>query len=607
MKTTTALFCSAVLLILNANSIPADQLLSNADFSEWRGGKPLRWSKLGNVRVTRSRQSYDSAFTKNSCAVVTCRRPGDGIRQILKLNGSIRYSFSAWVRAAGGGEAVVGVMDQADAILLRRTIKPGDWQKVTGHFQLPASAGVAVIVGASQVDGRLRLAVDNLSVAPLEPDTTPAKVPLPQPTIAMYGYSDGVRKQFEETFETANVITGQTVDVKLIDQLRQQGTVFCQHVNNSTGPDLKTVDDFVNDWSAPFRETFDGRLPGGFDAIAIDELHPSADGEEESRRVVAALAELRRLYPNRYIFAWGMWQLASGSGVGRNAVSDSYDNLLRAAFESTDQFWLECYIREGNPQFYLFRRLANNLESRVPGLLNKTSFGLYISQTEPFIADDSADVDYFEFLDAQFHLIKHDPLLNRSTGVAFWPFYRADPETIRQVNALARHYYVNGEDTHYGRGNWKQRIANPGFESTTAWMLQAGTRGILNTVAMNTEKLPLKRGSVSHGTHCLKMQRGKSPNRARQLLSLPSHRTHRLSAQVSGEGAATLKVVSKDGNRTLARQSATVHSRDEWQRLQVEFPTPVKAGEVSIVLTDDSGKPGQTVFWDFVEIETLAR
>ena len=489
---------------------------------------------------------------------------------------------------------------------MRRIVKPGAWQNISGHFQLPASEMVSVIAGASQVDGSLKVAIDNLSLSPLEPDDSPSQVRLPKQTIVMYGYSDGVKRQFKETLETANVITGHTVDAQLVNRLRQSGTVFCWHVNNTPGRDLQTVDDFVNYWSAPFRETLDGRLPGGFDAISIDELHPSADGKEESRRVVAALAELRRLYPNRLVFAWGMWQLAAGSGVGRNSVKESYDDLLYAAFESTDQFWLECYIREGNPQFHLFGNLARNLEARMPRLLEKTAFGLYISQSEPFIADDSADVDYFEFLDEQFHLLQHDPLLKKSAGVAFWPFYRADPETIRQINALTRHYYLNREKSYYGRGDWKQRVGNPSFESPNSWILKDGRGGILSVVALGKERLPGKRGSIPHGKRCLKMNRGSTPNVARQSLSLQAQRKYRLSAQLSGEGSATLKIVSAQNGRTLAGKSAVVKSRKGWRRLRLEFSVPAKMGEISIVLTDTSGKPGQTVYWDFVEIETLA-
>ena len=92
----------------------------------------------------------------------------------------------------------------------------------------------------------------------------------------------------------------------------------------------------------------------------------------------------------------------------------------------------------------------------MPKLMKKTVFALYISQTKPFIADDDKNVDFFEFLDAQCHLIRNDRLLSKTSGVAFWAFYRAKPQTITHVNALARHYFIKGRKEYYGSGKWRK-------------------------------------------------------------------------------------------------------------------------------------------------------
>jgi len=303
--------------------------------------------------------------------------------------------------------------------------------------------------------GNTSLQADDLGTGNLpKPDPSPARVRLKTPTIVMYGYNDAMRKQWSETLKTANVITGHTSDPKFVKTLRDKGVVFAWHVTNP--PKAQTVAELVDAWSAPFANTLDGKLPGGFDAIAIDELRPVKDGSPQSKRVVAALRELRRRYPKRLIFVWSMWQLAAGNSLGRHSFKDSFDDLLRAARDYADQFWLECYIREANPQFHLFKDLARNISKRMPKLMKKTVFGLYISQTKPFIADDDKNVDFFEFLDAQCHLIRNDPLLSKTRGVAFWAFYRAKPKTITHVNALARHYFIKGRKKYYGSGKWRK-------------------------------------------------------------------------------------------------------------------------------------------------------
>ena len=290
---------------------------------------------------------------------------------------------------------------------------------------------------------------------PLQRDLSPARVKLKEPTIVMYGYSDAAKDRWAQTFDTANVVTGVTSDAALVERLRAKGVVFACHVGNTPGPGLQTVDDFVRAWSAPFRDTLGGKLPGGFDAISIDELHSNKDGSPESNRAVAALRELRRLYPNRIILAWGVWKLAAGAGIGHHATKDTHDDQLRAARDFTDRFLIECYQREGNPQFELFEDLARNINERAPGLLEKTIVGLQISQSEPFVADDDKAANFFEFLDAQFHVLRNDPLLKTTQGVAFWAFYRAKPEMIEHVNALTRHYFIEGKTTYYGSGRWK--------------------------------------------------------------------------------------------------------------------------------------------------------
>jgi hypothetical protein len=245
--------------------------------------------------------------------------------------------------------------------------------------------------------------------------------------------------------EHFNVITGRTRDADLVKRLRAQGKLFAYHVLNTVDEQHQTADDFVRDWSKPFEDTLDGQLPGGFDAISIDELHSYPDGSRESEVTVTALRELRRRHPGKRIIAWSVWKVTLGGSKGyygqRYTKEVLFDRQLQAAADCCDLLILECYIREGNPQFDLFTEMARNVEARKPGLLGKTVFGLGISQSKDHNYDDRDDVDFGEFLERQFKLLRSAPLLSQTPGVAFWAFYRAKPETIQRLGQLMQRYF----------------------------------------------------------------------------------------------------------------------------------------------------------------------
>ena len=94
----------------------------------------------------------------------------------------------------------------------------------------------------------------------------------------------------------------------------------------------------------PFEDTLGGRLPGGYDAIAIDELHAAhKDGTAHSDAVVAVLQRLRENYPNKGVYVAAVWAYG-----GKSA---DYSDQLRAVKGYADMLMLEVYIREGNPSY----------------------------------------------------------------------------------------------------------------------------------------------------------------------------------------------------------------------------------------------------------------
>ena len=115
-------------------------------------------------------------------------------------------------------------------------------------------------------------------------------------------YQDGYRISLqgtdsfnEDLRDHFTVIGGKTTDAGLVQQLRSEGKVFTYNVGYN--PSF-TTQQLVDLWSDPFNNTLGGALPGGFDAIEINEILPYADGTVQSNRMVAALAQLRTEYPD---------------------------------------------------------------------------------------------------------------------------------------------------------------------------------------------------------------------------------------------------------------------------------------------------------------------
>ena len=85
------------------------------------------------------------------------------------------------------------------------------------------------------------------------------------------------------------VIEGTSTNADFIKELQVSGKVYAAHVTNPTSA---TTAQLVAEWRAPFDNYLGGQLPGGYDAIAIDELRNNANGTAQSNRVCQALAQL---------------------------------------------------------------------------------------------------------------------------------------------------------------------------------------------------------------------------------------------------------------------------------------------------------------------------
>ena len=423
----------------------------------------------------------------------------------------------------------------------------------------------------------------------------------------MYGHHDGpgVSDHFRQFIPPFTVIEGTSTDATFISELRAQARVYAAHVNNLQ---TSTTAELVAAWRAPFDNTLGGQLPGGYDAIAIDELHATAtDGTAESGRVIAALQQLRSLYPDKLVFVAAVWQYAQNS--------QDYVNLLNAVNDYADMLMLEKYMREGNLSYWSVT-YADRLKAAVPGILSKSVFGLYISQAG-HIADDRSDVGFWGILDEQFHRIRNDSDAATMPGLMFWAYYRtALGVTPDYCARLCDHYYIQGNTGYLGDGLTTQMISNPGFDANTSgWTLTPGAGGTAVRFAYSSEGvrdthsadpiLNLGQGPVyvSHGTHGLKMVRGSTHNTAAYSIAVDTSLTYTVSAWVLANVDNTrAKVTITESNGAHIESEEIVHAGTyDYARIAFNFAPP--SSPVKIVLNDETTVPGKTLYWDFIEME----
>jgi len=382
------------------------------------------------------------------------------------------------------------------------------------------------------------------------------------PFICMYGHSDdvGVTDAFRRIIPPFNVIEGTSRDAVFIKELRARDAVYAAHVTN---PESATAEELLAVWRAPFEDNLGGGLPGGYDAIAIDELRANPDGSVQSERVCAALRQLRLLYPNKGIFAAAVWHLGYESA--------KYSDQLRAVNQYADMLMLEAYLRETKQAYGYFASWADNLQAAVPGILRKTVYGLGISQ-RGHVFDDSTDVGFWGHLDQQFQSIRTDADASTMPGVMFWVYYRSETEfTPDYVARLVDHYYIRKRTGYLGDGTTRQLISNPQFETLAGWAGTPGKGGTVDRFTYASAGIENDHGDygwASHGAHGLKMVRGDTPNRVSfKVTDMDPNWVYTVSAWVTskapGQGAGLI-IADPDGTPVAQRRIEDVCCGAQW-------------------------------------------
>ncbi|MCK4850161.1 MAG: PEP-CTERM sorting domain-containing protein [Phycisphaerae bacterium] len=280
----------------------------------------------------------------------------------------------------------------------------------------------------------------------------------------------------------------------------------------------------------------------------------------------------------------------------------------------------EVYIHESNLSYGWLGQhgaaIAPKLNTEVPGILNKTVYGLYISQGG-FVADNNTNVGYWGHLDEQFHQIRNDSSASTMPGVMAWVLSRSEKSVTPDYFAkLVDHYYTQGNTSYFGDGNNTQLISNPQFDpNTSGWTLtpgSGGTVGQFNYSSVSFDNDHDDHAQASHGTYGLKMVRGSSRNEASfEVSGLDTDMYYTVSAWVIAETAgqsARLAITESDGTYIDSMEIDTVGSApdyywkwNEWSRIIFNFvPT---SDTIDIVLSDWPASPGTTLYWDFIELE----
>jgi hypothetical protein len=312
---------------------------------------------------------------------------------------------------------------------------------------------------------------------------------------------------------------------------------------------------------------------------------------------------------------WSVWQVADGgpnSMFGNPAVS--FSNLLNAINGYSDRYMLELYINERNPQMHLFEPFADNIESFAPGIRHKTVFGLYVSQSG-FVADDSAAVGFWGYLDAQLHTLRNSPKTQMMRGAAFWIWYRAERLTGDYVGRLVDHYFVQNQTSWFGDGSYSQLVVNPQFEANTSgWDLAPGVGGSIARFSYTTEGVLNYHDSYGYANHFnwgLKMVRGNTANTASYTASVTPGMTYTASAFVHPSAGGTADRARLSITTAAGQPIATREVRDApasvvegpWRRIIYHFAVPDGITSVKLGLGDAAGVTGAALYWDFVELE----
>lgn len=281
-----------------------------------------------------------------------------------------------------------------------------------------------------------------------------------------------------------NVVGGKTRDAAMVKRLRSEGKIFAVHCGDyypnrkdaekREDPILAEVFDatrhtdflraksdyLAEKWARPFVNELDGALPGGFDAIVIDEGNSEdRDGTVSAKLFVEALRKLRVRIGNRLVLVYSTASVAaSGRAIPPyNPGAAAYSQVLWAIDNFADLYLVEVYVKDTKAvPLSTFDALASNLAVRRPALMQKTVFALGIGwdylrypcgyrpgETMTYPHGTPGCAPAMTMFQDELTAIRAGAASRRlsATGIGLYTFYQSDAATVAATSALVKRYY----------------------------------------------------------------------------------------------------------------------------------------------------------------------
>ena len=591
------------------------QLVRNPYFTEWAGAKPVGWSVLGDPAVWWTDSRQGAKRTVN----LGCGKAGDGLMQRVAVEPGRRYFVRAWtgVSPSAPGEMLVRDAQSGETLFERSADRP--WlQEHVGFFT--ASGGEVDLVFRSVKSGGA-LDIDNVTLAPAEVDPTPSRVAIPKVPVFYSSFDPrGV-----DALGAINIVSGGTDDVRYLADLRGRGVLLLSRMTvPNRGREVKDdvdaqAEELLAHWMTPFHDTKEGAFPGGVDGIIIDELEAFTNDAPRLPIWEKALAELRRLYPNKIIAVWG-----SGSIGAPPKEAKSRSRVMKMLAKSTDLFMLEIYQatceRNTEPGWVTGKRgygrnlpeyptAAKVIGETCPDLLPKTVVCLVTAQNVGMNFDIGAGHNFIKWLEVQMTNI---PRLGRDgafgfAGIGQWVSYRARLSTLVAFEQYARDIFLAGaKPVALADDDARSGVKDPSFEAQedSPWIFAGPAR---RATYAGTDLPDLHDKKVEHSERFAEIGTGAKAGSVRQVVRVDAGKCYELSAYalpVTGEATVTVRALA--GKEQLASASETMHAPTKWWvRLPVTFRVPSGKDRVTIEVTSSGSKIGEKIAVDFVDLAPM--
>ena len=241
--------------------------------------------------------------------------------------------------------------------------------------------------------------------------------------------------------------------------------------------------------------------------------------------------------------------------------------------------------------------------------------------------DNIPNVDYKVWLDMQMNAVARDPAFEGLYGIAPYQCRNADPEMMRWVSALYRHYCIEGNtgllSAKYGYTLMTEHLENADFAAGAAhWNVQPADVGSI--AFKKVADLPFKKGYLPCGPGVMTMKRSdKKANVARQTVkNLQSGRLYSL-RMFSGDPATTglttrqlyahsvrihgAELLTNECRQDVQRGDRAVRGSICWNYTHIVFKAtkPTAMLEVSDWVDQETrgGPVGQELIFDFMQVQ----